>query len=86
MYGQTHVLPGNIEYYTVHGYNNNASYSTQWFVNNGTILSSTNTSAQIQWDAGFTSGWVQAQVFNNCPGGYSKTHTFNVTGDGTIIP
>lgn len=86
LYGEAHVLPGNTEYYTVHGYNNNSNYTTEWFVNNGTIISSTNTSAQIQWDAGLTTGWVQAQVFNNCPGGYSKTFTFNVAGDSTDIP
>ena len=89
---QVYVGPGPTEtyMYTVFGLtaylgsNFSPNLSVDWFINGGTITGSNATSAVVQWNASLTSGWIQAQVKNNCPGGESKVFTINVTGGGPI--
>ncbi len=84
LHGEDHAVPGETYYYHVFGIDNNPSYTTEWFINNGTIVNSDDGYAEVIWGVG--SSWIQAQVTNNCPGGQSRTYTFNVEGDGDEIP
>jgi hypothetical protein len=83
--GPNKIYPtGSYDYY-VFGNAANPNYTTQWFISGGTINNSTTSGfAQVTWNAGLTSGWIQAQVTNNCPGGNYEVFTINVTGDGPI--
>lgn len=82
--GEDQVAPGFTYSYFGFGLSNNPNYTTQWFVNEGTILSSSNEAVTIQWNSELTNAWVQMRVTNNCPGGQTSIFTLNMTGDGSI--
>lgn len=83
--GPDQIYPGETYNYTGLGINSRSgAYTVRWFVNGGTVVSTTNSDALIQWNQGISNGWVQMQVYNTCTGGISKVFTINVTGDGPI--
>jgi hypothetical protein len=82
--GPDQIYPGETYTYTGYGISANSNYTSQWFINGGTILSSSNNSATVRWDDDLGEGRLQLQVVNNCPGGEQKVFTIMVSGDGPI--
>jgi hypothetical protein len=82
--GPDQIYPGETYTYTGYGISANSNYSSQWFVNGGTMISSSYNSATVRWDDNLNDGGLQLQVANNCPGGEQKVFTITVSGDGPI--
>ena len=82
--GPNQIYPGETYTYTGYGISANSNYTSQWFVNGGTILASSINSATVRWDNDLSEGRLQLQVANNCPGGEQRVFTLNVSGDGPI--
>ncbi|HFA48542.1 MAG TPA: hypothetical protein ENJ95_05925 [Bacteroidetes bacterium] len=82
--GITRVYPpdGVLYTYSAFGLNGSSNYSAQWSVTNGTIVSSTNSTATVLWDATMTEGVITLKVTNNCPGGAIADFPLTVTADG----
>lgn len=82
--GPDQIYPGETYTYTGYGISANSNYSSQWFVDGGTMISSTYNSVTVRWDDDLSDGRLQLQVTNNCPGGEQQVFTITVSGDGPI--
>ncbi|WP_020536556.1 hypothetical protein [Lewinella cohaerens] len=82
--GPDQIYPGETYTYTGYGISANSNYNSQWFVDGGTIVTSSYNSATVRWDNDLSEGRLQLQVGNNCPDGEQRVFTLNVSGDGPI--
>jgi hypothetical protein len=82
--GPDQIHPGETYTYTGYGISANSNYASQWFINGGTIISSSINSATVRWDDNLVEGRLQLQVANSCPGGAQEVFTILVSGDGPI--
>lgn len=82
--GPDQIYPGETYTYTGYGISANSNYTSQWFVDGGTIIASSINSATVRWDNDLSEGRLQLQVTNNCPGGEQAVFTISVSGDGPI--